>query len=281
MSKFLGKAGSLIKDLEEQMEQEPSESSKNRVSKPESLNAHKKNNSKHTKGISPNEESRKNSRQVSPYESTSLLKPSKQEFRSHAVSIRNTELNKSDSQDEFKHSIVEGLDLVGYEDYSSIESTDSNNQSTHPETNLENERKLGTFEGVFIPTMLSIFGVIVFVRLGYLVGQAGVLLSIFLFFFGYVVTISTTLSISAIATNGTVKGGGPYYMLSRTLGPEFGGSIGIMFYAGTMLAGSLNVVAFIEPFLNNFGNVKGDISLIFPETSVTLFYILIAVCTLL
>ncbi|OMJ20053.1 putative transporter [Smittium culicis] len=258
MSKFLGKAGSLIKDLEEQMEQEPSESSKNRNSKPESLLVPKKNITKHTKGISPIEESRKSSRQVSPYESTSLLKPSKQEFRSHAVSIRNDELNKSYSQDEFKHSIVEGLDLVGYEYYST--------HSTHPETNLENERKLGTFEGVFIPTMLSIFGVIVFVRLGYLVGQAGVLLSLFLFFFGYVVTISTTLSISAIATNGTVKGGGPYYMLSRTLGPEFGGSIGIMFYAGTMLAGSLNVVAFIEPFLNNFGNVKGDISFIFPET---------------
>ncbi|KAJ1878224.1 hypothetical protein LPJ66_011930, partial [Kickxella alabastrina] len=97
-------------------------------------------------------------------------------------------------------------------------------------------RKLGTWDGVFLPVMLSIWGILVYVRMGYFLGQIGVIGTIGSFVCGYLVTTMTTLSISAISTNGTVKGGGPYYMLSRSLGPEFGGSIGLMFYAGTLLS---------------------------------------------
>ncbi|PVU99403.1 hypothetical protein BB560_005502 [Smittium megazygosporum] len=125
---------------------------------------------------------------------------------------------------------------------------------------------LGTLEGVFLPTTLNIFGIIVFVRLGYCVGNAGILLTIGMFLFGYIVTTSTSLSISAIATNGTIKGGGPYYMLSRTLGPEFGGSIGLVFYIGILLACSLNVVSFTEPLLNNFGVSSGTFINLLPES---------------
>ncbi|KAJ2722153.1 hypothetical protein GGI07_003489 [Coemansia sp. Benny D115] len=126
-------------------------------------------------------------------------------------------------------------------------------------------RKLGTWDGVFMPVMLSIWGILVYVRMGYFLGQIGVIGTIGSFVCGYLVTTMTTLSISAISTNGTVKGGGPYYMLSRSLGPEFGGSIGLMFYAGTLLSGALNAVAFVEPLLSNFGQSGGDIARLFPE----------------
>ncbi|KAJ2744946.1 hypothetical protein GGI20_002553 [Coemansia sp. BCRC 34301] len=126
-------------------------------------------------------------------------------------------------------------------------------------------RKLGTWDGVFLPVMLSIWGILVFVRMGYFLSQVGIIGTIVSFVCGYLVTTMTTLSISAISTNGTVKGGGPYYMLSRSLGPEFGGSIGLMFYAGTLLSGVLNAVAFVEPLLSNFGRTAGDITHTFPE----------------
>ncbi|KAJ1858320.1 hypothetical protein LPJ73_001918, partial [Coemansia sp. RSA 2703] len=143
-------------------------------------------------------------------------------------------------------------------------------------------RKLGTWDGVFLPVTLSIWGILVYVRMGFFLGQIGVIGTIASFVCGYLVTTMTTLSISAISTNGTVKGGGPYYMLSRSLGPEFGGSIGLMFYAGTLLSGVLNAVAFVEPLLSNFGRHDGDIARVFPEGvywSILYSSLLLAFCT--
>lgn len=66
--------------------------------------------------------------------------------------------------------------------------------------------KLDTFEGVFVPTVLSIWGIILFLRFGFIISQAGVLLTLSMFVLGYVVNLLTTLSLSAISTNGTVRG---------------------------------------------------------------------------
>jgi potassium/chloride transporter 9 len=66
------------------------------------------------------------------------------------------------------------------------------------------------------------------------------------------------MSISAIATNGTVRGGGAYYLISRSLGPEFGGSIGIVFYLGMVFNTSLNAVGLIDCLTDNFGVVDGS-----------------------
>ncbi|KAJ2549920.1 hypothetical protein EV175_004259, partial [Coemansia sp. RSA 1933] len=143
-------------------------------------------------------------------------------------------------------------------------------------------RKLGTWDGVFMPVTLTIWGILVYVRMGYFISQAGIVGTVGGFACGYMVTTLTTLSISAISTNGTVKGGGPYYMLSRSLGPEFGGSIGLMFYTGTLLAGALNAVAFVEPMLSNFGQLAGDIAHVFPEGPrwhILYSSILLALCT--
>ena len=74
----------------------------------------------------------------------------------------------------------------------------------------------------------------------------------------YAINLLTTISISAIATNGTVRGGGAYYLISRSLGPEFGGSIGIVFYLGLVFNTSMNAVGLIDCFIENFGADSGS-----------------------
>ena len=66
------------------------------------------------------------------------------------------------------------------------------------------------------------------------------------------------MSLSAIATNGTVRGGGAYFLISRSLGPEFGGSIGIMFYLGYVLNTGMNAVGLIDCFTEIFGTESGS-----------------------
>lgn len=74
----------------------------------------------------------------------------------------------------------------------------------------------------------------------------------------YAINLLTTMSISAIATNGTVRGGGAYYLISRSLGPEFGGSIGIVFYLGMVFNTAMNAVGLIDCFIENFGSISGS-----------------------
>ena len=75
-----------------------------------------------------------------------------------------------------------------------------------------------------IRCLLNIWGVMLFIRLSWVVGQAGIGLAVTIILLSAAVTIITTLSMSAICTNGEVKGGGAYYLISRSLGPEFGES---------------------------------------------------------
>ncbi|ANB13939.1 Vhc1p [Sugiyamaella lignohabitans] len=95
--------------------------------------------------------------------------------------------------------------------------------------------KMNTLEGVFVPTVLNVLSILMFLRFGFILGQTGILGMMVLLLASYGVNLLTTLSISAISTNGTVRGGGAYYMISRSLGPEFGGSIGVIFYIGQVL----------------------------------------------
>lgn len=46
------------------------------------------------------------------------------------------------------------------------------------------------------------------------------------------------------STNGQVKGGGIYYIISRSLGPEFGASVGIVFAFANAVAASMNTIGF-------------------------------------
>jgi potassium/chloride transporter 9 len=74
----------------------------------------------------------------------------------------------------------------------------------------------------------------------------------------YTVDFVTTLSLSAIASNGEVKGGGAYYLISRSLGPEFGGSIGLLFYLAQVLNTALNVVGLIDCVKLNLGDAMPE-----------------------
>ena len=87
---------------------------------------------------------------------------------------------------------------------------------------------LGTFGGVFTPSILTILGIILFLRLGYVVGSAGLGRALLIIGLANAISVLTTFSLSAISTNLRVKGGGDYYLISRTLGVEFGGAIGIV-----------------------------------------------------
>ncbi|EFX88997.1 hypothetical protein DAPPUDRAFT_41064 [Daphnia pulex] len=110
--------------------------------------------------------------------------------------------------------------------------------------------KLGTLAGVYFPCMQNIFGVILFIRLTWIIGTAGIVQGFCLVTMCCTCTMLTAISMSAIATNGVVPAGGPYFMISRNLGPEFGGAIGLLFYIGTTFAASMYVVGGIEILVN-------------------------------
>ncbi|XP_065114007.1 solute carrier family 12 member 1 [Paramisgurnus dabryanus] len=106
--------------------------------------------------------------------------------------------------------------------------------------------KFGWIKGVLVRCMLNIWGVMLFIRLSWVFGQAGIGLGIVVVLLSIVVTSVTCLSMSAICTNGIVRGGGAYYLISRSLGPEFGGSIGLIFAFANAVAVAMYVVGFSE-----------------------------------
>ncbi|KAK1890111.1 Solute carrier family 12 member 3 [Dissostichus eleginoides] len=106
--------------------------------------------------------------------------------------------------------------------------------------------RFGWMLGVMIRCMLNIWGVILFLRLSWITSQAGILLTWVIILMSVLVTTVTALSISAIATNGRVISGGAYFMISRSLGPEIGGPIGMVFSFANACACALNTLGFAE-----------------------------------
>ncbi len=96
--------------------------------------------------------------------------------------------------------------------------------------------KLGTFAGVFTPSVLTILGIILFLRTGYVVGRTGLAVTLLIIGLSGLIALLTAMSLSAIATNMRVKGGGDYYLISRTLGVEYGGAIGLVLFAAQTLS---------------------------------------------
>ena len=125
--------------------------------------------------------------------------------------------------------------------------------------------KLGTFSGVFVPTSLNVLSILMFIRWGFILGQGGVVGMMGMLVVAYLINLVTTMSISAVASNGTVRGGGAYYLISRSLGPEFGGSIGIVFYLGFVFNTGMNAVGLVDCLNYNFGSMSGNWSSFLPE----------------
>lgn len=116
--------------------------------------------------------------------------------------------------------------------------------------------KFGTFKGVYLPSVLTILGVIMFLRTGWVVGNVGVVNTIIIVTISTAITFITGLSISSIATNMNVKVGGAYYMVSRTFGLEAGSGVGIPLYLAQAVGISFYIVGFAESLTSIFPGVS-------------------------
>lgn len=118
---------------------------------------------------------------------------------------------------------------------------------------------LSTFEGVFTPSILTILGVIMYLRFGWVVGNVGLLGTLLIVTLSTAITFLTALSIAAIATDQRVRIGGAYYMISRSLGIETGGAVGIPLYFAQALSVALYTVGFAESVVQAFPGVDEKI----------------------
>ena len=106
--------------------------------------------------------------------------------------------------------------------------------------------RFGTFAGVFTPNVLTILGIILFLRTGWVVGQAGLLGALAIILLANAISFLTGLSLSSIATSMDVRAGGNYYLISRSLGLEIGGAIGIPLYLSQAISVAFYIIGFVE-----------------------------------
>lgn len=134
--------------------------------------------------------------------------------------------------------------------------------------------RFGTFSGVFTPNILTILGLILFLRMEFVVGQAGLWGALAIVLLGNLISLLTGLSLSAIATNMTVRAGGNYYIISRSLGLEIGGAIGIPLYMSQAISVAFYIIGFTEALqaIDFFAQLDGRLI----ATSVLLLFITIA-----
>ncbi|MBR9706540.1 amino acid permease, partial [Candidatus Pacearchaeota archaeon] len=147
----------------------------------------------------------------------------------------------------------------------------SNGSGTLKKSVRNHSKKFGTFAGVLMPSLLTILGAVMYFIVPQVLGGVGFTKTILIILIAHSVTIATAFSISAIATNIKVKGGGLYYLISRSLGSEFGGSLGIQLYLAQTIASSFYAIAFargMTTILNYFG-------IAFPEAQIALVSILV------
>ena len=119
-------------------------------------------------------------------------------------------------------------------------------------------KKLGTFGGVFAPSLLTILGLVLFLRLGFVTGNVGLVKMLAILAVSTSVSLVTTISLAAIATNLKVGGGGVYFLISRTLGPAFGGAIGIVLYVAMSLSIAFYAIGLGEALSSVLGTTQAS-----------------------
>ncbi len=122
-------------------------------------------------------------------------------------------------------------------------------KETQPE---KKQHKFGTFAGVFIPSILTIFGPIMFLRFGYVIGNVGTIETFAILIIAQIITLSTAFSLAAISTNTPVLEGGAYYLISRSLGAGFGGAIGLTLFLAQSLSVPFYIIGFTEALIGTF-----------------------------
>ena len=115
---------------------------------------------------------------------------------------------------------------------------------------MAKSKKFGTFSGVFTPSILTILGVIMYLRFPTIIGQAGLINTIGIIVVAHIISITTSLSVASLSTDKTVKTGGTYFMISRSLGLPIGGTLGWSLFVGLSFSVSLYLIGFAESFLS-------------------------------
>jgi amino acid transporter len=118
---------------------------------------------------------------------------------------------------------------------------------------MAKSNKFGTFGGVFTPSILTILGVIMYLRLPMIIGEAGLWATIGIIIVAHIISVTTGLSVSSIATDKKVEAGGTYFMISRSLGLPIGGTLGLALFVGLSFSVSLYLIGFSESFLGFWG----------------------------
>lgn len=137
----------------------------------------------------------------------------------------------------------------------------------------EKKNQFSTFAGVFTPSILTILGVIMFLRAGYVIGQAGIFNTILILLAAQAISLLTALSMSAVATNTPVAGGGAYFLISRSLGPQFGGAIGLALFLAQALSVPFYILGFTNALVTDVPSLGPWFGLIALGTAVVLFVI--------
>ncbi len=119
------------------------------------------------------------------------------------------------------------------------------------------EGTLGTFSGVFTPSILTILGIILFLRLGYVVGSAGLFQALIIICAANLISVLTSFSLAAVSTNMKIRGGGDYYLISRTLGVSFGGAIGLVLFLAQSVSIAFYCIGFGESVVAILGGGSG------------------------
>jgi amino acid transporter len=101
---------------------------------------------------------------------------------------------------------------------------------------------------VFLASISTILGAILFLRFGYAIGHVGFVGVLGIILLGHLVTVPTAMAIAEIATNRRVEGGGEYFIISRSFGTTIGGSIGISLYLSQAISVAFYMIAFAEAF---------------------------------
>ena len=108
---------------------------------------------------------------------------------------------------------------------------------------------LGTLSGVIVPTCENMWGVLIFLRFFFVVGHAGVGQALLIVAISFSSSFFTTMSLSGMATNGSVEAGGAYFIISRALGHKLGGAVGTTYFFGLSLLAVLEVLGAVEVML--------------------------------
>ncbi len=133
--------------------------------------------------------------------------------------------------------------------------------------------QFSTFAGVFTPSMLTILGVIMFLRAGYVIGQGGIINALLILVIAEAICLTTAVSMSAIATNTPVKGGGAYFLISRALGPQFGGAIGLALFLAQALSVPFYILGFTSALMSDAPHLATWFGVIALGISVILFVV--------